>query len=216
MAISGQVLSKTSEWVDSVFLQVSVFLGWDRQTTVGGKHRLQGVRPQTAHGCRGCLPWLGSWGWSAWNAWGCSQDSCDEPTLQGDSRWGGKRGYRQFQVEVSSWSLAGYRPRGHKGSDTTEATLHPRTHKLWEGCEIPWRVPGCGISFHLLYLLSFLRRIFHSCQARHLAIFVRLFVLNIPSLCCYSKAELSPCRQRSVWTKLWSFQDSCMDVRVGL
>ena len=28
-------------------------------------------------------------------------------------------------------------------------------------------------------------------------------------------AETSHCRQRSVWSKLWFFQCSCMDVRVG-
>ena len=36
----------------------------------------------------------------------------------------------------SSWSLAGYGLRGLKGSDTTEATSHPHTRKLWEGREI--------------------------------------------------------------------------------
>ena len=32
----------------------------------------------------------------------------------------------------------------------------------------------------------------------------------------YSKAETLLCQQRSVWSRLWFFQWSCMDVRVGL
>ena len=32
----------------------------------------------------------------------------------------------------------------------------------------------------------------------------------------YSKAEILLCQQRSVWPRLWFFQWSCMDVRVGL
>ena len=32
----------------------------------------------------------------------------------------------------------------------------------------------------------------------------------------YSKAEALLCQQRSVWSRLWFLQWSCMDVRVGL
>ena len=36
------------------------------------------------------------------------------------------------------------------------------------------------------------------------------------NLMAYSKAETLLCQQRSVWSRLWFFQWSCMDVRVGL
>ena len=37
-----------------------------------------------------------------------------------------------------------------------------------------------------------------------------------PTLTAYSKAETLLIQQRSVWSRLWFFQWSCMDVRVGL
>ena len=37
-----------------------------------------------------------------------------------------------------------------------------------------------------------------------------------PTLIAYSKAEALLCQQRFVWSRLWFFLWSCMDVRVGL
>ena len=37
-----------------------------------------------------------------------------------------------------------------------------------------------------------------------------------PTLIAYEKAEILLCQQRSIWSRLWFFQWSCMDVRVGL
>ena len=37
-----------------------------------------------------------------------------------------------------------------------------------------------------------------------------------PTQIAYSKAEILLCQQRSIQSRLWFFQQSCMDVRVGL
>ena len=42
----------------------------------------------------------------------------------------------------------------------------------------------------------------------------RKVMTNLDSM--YYKAETLLCQQRSIWSKLWFFQWSCMDVRVGL
>ena len=47
---------------------------------------------------------------------------------------------------------------------------------------------------------------------RHLLL-GRKVMTNLDSI---SKAETLLCQQRSVWSRLWFFQWSCMDVRVGL
>ena len=37
-----------------------------------------------------------------------------------------------------------------------------------------------------------------------------------PTCIAYEKAEMLLCQQRSIWSRLWFFQWSCMDVRAGL